>query len=299
MRLVHRFASVWKELFSQADCDLLGWFRTLFCSAIAIEIFLDRDFFWEKQGSEFCARLEVFEYLHLPVVNASAYKVLTLTLVATLILSALGVLGRLPLIISLLLFGYVVGTVVGCDRGVENVYTAWNHAIVWQNLLILTVAPGVTHWNLLSWFGRSMKPSVEPRWPVELLKFNLVFAYFAGGLAKLRSGLGWMNGYTLQYHLFDRHLSLDLPLASQFASSWWFCFFASVVMVALELTCLIIFFVPRLTALYVGTFFVLQIFWIFFMKLQWMKYFGWSYLIYALELALFVRATWNEKFSSR
>ncbi|MBK7891466.1 MAG: hypothetical protein IPJ84_11640 [Bdellovibrionales bacterium] len=155
----------------------------------------------------------------------------------------------------------------------------------------------MNRWNLFSWIGRPIALICGPRWPVELLKFNLVFAYFAGGVAKVRGGLEWMNGYTLQYHLLDRHLSLDLPLAFSFASSWWLCFFASVAMVILELTCLIVFFVPRLTAFYVGTFFALQIFWMFFMKLHWMKYFGWSYLIYALELGLFAIAFWRRRAS--
>lgn len=297
MKLAFRLRKVWDELFRPAENELLGWFRALFCLAIACEVSLDREFFLEKQASGFCAQLEVFEFLHLPTVSAGVYEVLVLVLVVALLLSAFGVLGRLPLLLSLALFGYIVGTVVGCDRGVENTYTAWNHAIVWQNLLILTVAPGVNRWNLFSWFGRPIGSMHMPRWPVELLKFNLVFAYFAGGIAKVRGGLEWMNGYTLQYHLLDRHLSLDLPLALGFASSWWLCFFASVTMVALELTCLIVFLVPRLTVFYVGTFFALQIFWMFFMKLHWMKYFGWSYLIYALELGVFAAAIWSQQVS--
>lgn len=289
---------LWHKLFEPAQSNILGWFRLLFCSAIAVEIYGDRFFFQRKQASAFCGRLALFEDFRLPVVSAGEFELFIWLLIGALGLAALGIGRRIPLIVAVVLFGYVLGTVVGCDRGEEKAYTASNHIIVWQNLLILAVAPGVNSWGVNSWIRNERRGSeIPPKWPVELLKFNLVFAYFAGGVAKVRGGLDWMNGYTLQYHLLDRHLSLDIPMAYAFASSWWLCVISSVVMVVLELSCLIVFFVPRLTIFYVGTFFGLQIFWMFLMKLHWMKYFGWAYLIYALELLLFLVTWWTRRSS--
>lgn len=232
---------LWNSLFEPARGNILGWYRFLFCSAIAIEVYVDRFFFQRKQASAFCGKLPLFEDFQIPVVGVSDFEILIWLLIVALVFAALGVGRRIPLVAAVVLFGYVVGVVVGCDRGVERAYTASNHAIVWQNLFILACAPGVNRWNLMNW-GKEMHFLPSPRWPVELLKFNLMFAYFAGGVVKVRGGLDWMNGYTLQYHLLDRHLSLDIPMAYSFASSWWLCFVSSVIMVALELTCLVVFF---------------------------------------------------------
>ncbi|MBK7891467.1 MAG: hypothetical protein IPJ84_11645 [Bdellovibrionales bacterium] len=123
MMLVLRLRKVWDELFRPVESELLGWFRAIFCSAVACEVFLDREFFGEKQASGFCAKLEMFEFFHLPAVSAGVYQMLALSLVAALLLSALGILGRLPLFVSVVLFGYVVGIAVGCDRGAgEHLY---------------------------------------------------------------------------------------------------------------------------------------------------------------------------------
>ncbi len=294
-QIVQKAKTVWAGLFENGRNNILGWFRFLYCLAIAAEVWFDRGYLQLKHQSPFCSQLEVFQILALPEVGAVHFEILIWTLVAALICASLGFGRRLPLLVSVLLFGYVLGSVVGCDRGVNGAYTASNHIIVWQNLLILLVAPGINSWK--PWFRLQQTFESYPvRWPVELLKFNLVFAYFAGGVSKVRGGLEWMNGYSLQYHLLDRHLSLDIPLALSFASSWWLCFVSSVFIVLLELTCLIVFFMPRLTGFYVGTFFGLQIFWMFLMKLHWMKYFGWSYLIYALELAVFVFVIGKRRF---
>lgn len=121
---------------------------------------------------------------------------------------------------------------------------------------------------------------LKPSQTIFLLKFILLFSYFAGGVAKIRHGLEWINGWTLQYYFLQRHIDLDIPYG------WWLfsdlarAKFLSVMIVTVELLTPLAFFNKRLEWMFVAFYFSFQLACYWLMKLKFMNYYGWSYMIY-------------------
>jgi hypothetical protein len=81
---------------------------------------------------------------------------------------------------------------------------------------------------------REERDNLSPyaRWPFELLFIELALFYFHAGYSKLSTGgLGWADGYTLQYHLVHRQQPLGLWLAPHL----WLCRLLSILVLAFEL----------------------------------------------------------------
>lgn len=150
-----------------------------------------------------------------------------------------------------------------CQSGPENIYTAWNHAVVFWVLLAL-----------------GFKNYLGTEKTITLIKFLLLFSYFAGGIAKIRHGFEWMNGWTLQYYFLQRHIDLDAPLAWSMVSNINVAKALSWLVVLPELLVPLAFFNKRLEWLFVFSFFIFQIICWYVLKLKWMHYYGWTYLIY-------------------
>ena len=75
--------------------------------------------------------------------------------------------------------------------------------------------------------------STAARWPLELCFVALATFYFQAGFAKLSTGgLGWADGYTLQYYLIDR----GVPAGMWLATSVPLCRALSVLVLVFELT---------------------------------------------------------------
>lgn len=271
---------------------IIHWYRLLFCFSIAFHIFLDRSFFLDLSRNERCYPIEVFQWLHIPLLKSSIYGLAVDTLILSLLIAGIGLLGRLSIFVSLLLFFLVLGQSIGCDRGQFGFYTSWQHCIVIFNLMVLCFCS--TH-SMIS-RGESSKNNKNKLeiWTVELLKFNLVYSYFAGGIVKIRSGFEWMNGYTLQGHIFHSHLESDLPLAYSLAQNLTLMKIISIATVVVELLYPIVLITrPQVGWFFASiTLFMQMIFWLL-IDLQWMKYFGWSYLVYFLEILFLVE--WKKK----
>jgi hypothetical protein len=237
--------------------------------------------------SSHCYPIELFQFLNISFSSSQTYALAIGALIASLILAGLGVLGRFSIFISLLLFLLVIGESIGCARGEDGFYTSWQHCVVVFNLLVLVVAPATE--SVFSFYRNSKESPKLESWPIELLKFNLVYTYFAGGIVKIKNGLEWMNGYTLQGHLFYYHLEGDLPLAYSLAQNLELMKFISIATVVMELLFPIVLISRRPVgwAFAIITFVMQVIFW-YLIDLQWMRYFGWSYLIYLLEILFFL-----------
>jgi hypothetical protein len=78
-----------------------------------------------------------------------------------------------------------------------------------------------------------VRASMHARWPFELLFIELAAYYFLAGFAKVaNAGLGWADGYTLQFYLLEKATPAGLWLAE------WptLCAGLSVMVLAFELS---------------------------------------------------------------
>lgn len=268
-------------------------FRFLYCLFIACELYLSKSYFSSVVSDALkCGRLEVL-YLF-PILS---HETLTFVipylinvLILFLILSSLGILYRLSLFVCLVLSIYLFANFISCSAGPNLVYIPWNHSIVIFNIFILLISPRTSSLSLRSFleFDRTKIKEKVDAWPVYLIKFNLIFSYFASVFIKLGNGFEWMNGHTMQYYFFNRFLTTGSQLALNLGSSIELMKFISVVTIGLELTIPIVFFIPRLAGPYILLTLVLQLSCYLILDLRWMSFYGWSYLIY-LKLLIRVR----------
>lgn len=150
-----------------------------------------------------------------------------------------------------------------CQAGSEKVYRAWNHALPF--------------WSMLTLGFQNLWDSKKT---IFLIKFLLLFSYFAGGLAKVRHGFTWANGRTLQYYFLQRHADLDTPLAIPIIINIKLAITLSWALLIGELLILLAFFNKKIEYFFVISFFIFQIICWQVIKLKWMPYYGWNYLIY-------------------
>ena len=174
-------------------------------------------------------------------------------------------------LLSALLFFILINQFLYTQAGPEKAYRAWNHAIVFWTFIILGF----------------QKTLGAPR-TVFLLKFFLIFSYFAGRVAKIRHGFDWTNGWTLQYYFLQRHIDLNTP------EGWWLVSdltraqLLSWLILLVELATPLVFINKRIEYCFVGFYFIFQILCWWLMKLKFMNYYGWSYLIYASILLVYL-----------
>lgn len=123
-------------------------------------------------------------------------------------------------------------------------------------LLFLAFSPSGARLSLDAWlrkrFGKPGALTAGPElttalWPLKLMQVLLSLGYFSAGVCKLVfGGLAWMNGYTLQQHMFADAVRSDLALGMWMARQHTFCIFLSVGIIAVELFFFLTLFVPRL-----------------------------------------------------
>ena len=126
-------------------------------------------------------------------------------------------------------------------------------------LLFLAFSPSGARWSVDAWlkrrFGKAASPAhpaelTTALWPLKLTQALLAFAYFSAGACKLIfGGLAWMNGYTLQQHMFADAVRGMYPLGLWMARQHTLCILLSVVILATELFFFLTLFVPRLVPL--------------------------------------------------
>lgn len=127
-----------------------------------------------------------------------------------------------------------------------------------------------------------------PSRTIFLIKFLLLFSYFAAGVAKIRHGFDWMNGWTLQHYFLSRHMDLNIP------EGWWLvenltrAKILSWLLVVVELATPLAFFNRKLEWAFVIFYFSFQIACYHLMKLKFMNYYGWSYIIYLSIILIFL-----------
>jgi hypothetical protein len=78
----------------------------------------------------------------------------------------------------------------------------------------------------------ALATSTDAGWPLELLLVELAAFYFQAGYAKVAAaGLGWADGYTLQYYLLGK----GMPAGEWLAEHLWLCRALSAAVLVFEL----------------------------------------------------------------
>lgn len=83
-------------------------------------------------------------------------------------------------------------------------------------------------------------------WPLKLAHVLLAMTYFSTGITKLLSGgLAWMNGYTLQNHIFSDAINRDLPVGIWLAQQHTLCILLAIATILFEVFYLVSILLPR------------------------------------------------------
>ncbi len=101
--------------------------------------------------------------------------------------------------------------------------------------------------------GEASRPSAGPprsetaMWPLKLVHVLLALTYFSTGITKLLSGgVAWMNGYTLQNHIFNDAVNRDIPLGIWLAQQHTLCILLAVGTILFEMLFFVSLFLPRI-----------------------------------------------------
>ncbi len=282
-----------KLLFAKTSPKILSIYRVLYPLFIIIELLNDQYVIYVRSNSSFCASpLPIFSILNIPVLDSYYIKIVFWSLLTSLFLLSFGLFTKGMALTSMFLFFWIIGSTLSCTLGEGAAYINWQHVIVIFNLLILAVSTSGTLYSLENIIFKSRRVSNESSlyWPIFLLKFNLIYSYFAGGISKIQHGLDWMNGYTLQGHLLYTHLHIGTPDVLPFLSNLWLLIGVSVIVCTAEVLAPIALFSRTYSIVFIIGSLIFQVLFFFLIDLRWMHYFGWSYLIYFIEWALFYQS---------
>ncbi len=83
-------------------------------------------------------------------------------------------------------------------------------------------------------------------WPLKLAHVLLALTYFSTGITKLLAGgLAWMNGYTLQNHIFHDAVRRDIPLGLWLAQQHTLCILLGIATILFEVFFFVSILMPR------------------------------------------------------
>jgi len=191
----------------------LALFKTLFCSALAINITYSMtrhaDFTLVRENLSHTLFLGM-RWLPIPHLDHTSQILVGLLFILCLVLAVLGKYTRLVLVGASVTYFFYYGSV----KDIGDVFAKTN--IFPFVLATLCVAPDIEHANIAALravrFRRSDAPALTFRWPLTLIKGFIVITLFASAKAKLsESGLSWMEGSTFKNVLIWHHLWHDLP----------------------------------------------------------------------------------------
>lgn len=279
-------------LFKKRESWILPIFRIIYPLCIAITLIRERDTILQRSESVLCHPIELLSWLHLSLPNKEALNFLFICLIMSLFALSVGFFSRLFGAVSFFLFFYVYGSTISCAVGKNPDYIPWNHAIVVFNLFLLFISDSGRKYSLDALVFKK-KSSFDLNWPIFLLKFNLIYAYFASAFAKLSGEFLWVNGYSLQAQMIYRHLNLDTPEILFLINSNKIAYFVSIVVITSELLSPLALINKYAAVIFVSGSLIFQIFFAWSIELRWMSYFGWAYLIYFFEVVAYLK---REKF---
>jgi vitamin K-dependent gamma-carboxylase-like protein len=205
----------WRErLFAPVDIAPLVWFRIAFGLIMAVEVWRYFDHGWI--GRYFIQPTFMFKYYGFGWIqpwpgNGMMLHFLVLGILAGCI--ALGLFYRLASALFFLGFAYVF--LLDEARFLNHFYLVCLYAF------LLAVVPAHRAFSLDAWLRPNLRRTTVPAWVLWLLRSQICFVYFFGGVAKL--GSDWLHGEPLRLWLGRRALSSPV-LGHWLGQAWtpWF-----------------------------------------------------------------------------
>lgn len=197
--------------------------------------------------------IPTLEWTHVFIRTTEAFFLLKVTTAFLLLLAGLGIWTRFCLWVSTAFLFFLVSNAYSFLYDPVTGYMPNEFNLPWIVLLILALAPGVSHLKLRSISKLSIGVlDSAPRWPITLIVWTLGTTYLAAFFSKVRWG-GWsfgdgeiLQGYLLEFGLF-RGNELALWLSSQASLV---AFLASMTLF-FELTAIVGFSLARLRLFYI------------------------------------------------
>jgi hypothetical protein len=284
-RLLAVLKDSYQRFVSQTEsAAIFGIYRILFSFYVAFVVIDSRPHILRTLKKGICQNVDLLTVL--PTIHLSEIQMglLISCLVSALVAAGVGIFTRFSLVVALLLFVLVQGYAIGCTMGGHS-YRPWEGSIVVWNLIVLIAAPQVEFlgfaWAVRGWrSGNFRLNEVTACWPRKLLEFLLFYAYFASSIAKLRLGLDWMNGYTLQYLLLARYFEKAAEPSLWLANNFNLLVPLSIATVAIEFSVLLLLFYPKLKVFYIVAFSLFNLSCWYVMNLDFFKLFIAGYAIY-------------------
>ncbi len=180
---------------------------------------------------------------------------------------AAGILGLFGLLTNFSLIIFAIGNIF--IQAYLYSFRDFHHseALVMISLLVIALSPSGSVLSIDD-LRRRIKSNIEreefksfdlkeenspfARWPLLLIQWIFAIIYLDSGLSKLfKSGLDWMNGYTLQYYLWQDGLIWDRSFGIWFAKQHTLAILSSWAAILFEITFFLVLIFPKLVWLYI------------------------------------------------
>ena len=193
--------------------------------------------------------------------STGLYFFLALTLALCLLAAGFGMRARTALALALPLLIFLLGSHMALDANTALTGVGRSKSSSLYILFLLFLTPDITRKG----GGTSSHEETTAAWPLLLIKITVCSVFFSAGIAKLRSGIAWADGYTLQAYLLETNGYSSIT--QFFIDRLWLCRLLSSLVLAFELLCPLVLFFPRWEWLFVvmaiffhlGTTYLLQL----------------------------------------
>lgn len=211
--------------------------------------------------------LPILKIILLPFgLNHPPPVVLLLVILALTIIT--GTFGLIGLSTNLNLIIFAIGNIL-IQAYIYSFGALYSHsqALVMISLVILALSPAGQVLSLddlrrrirqncqrksVDTFDIQQEKSHLARWPLLLIQWMFAIIYLDSAMSKLlKGGLDWMNGYTLQYYLWQDGLVWDRPLGIWLARQHTLAMLSSWVAILFEATFFFVLVFPRLIWFYI------------------------------------------------
>jgi hypothetical protein len=228
----------------------LHLFRFIYC-ALLVWIHIDRQNFYLRSMIETTRfhPIPLFAWMGIGRFSLETFDWIYLALIFFLLLAALGLLTRISLLCSTILFFLIHGQLLSLTKLPDSPYVYHSENLVVFTLLILAFDSNIGQNSLFTkWWSliRRDKNQVISSHSLNLIIIAMGFVYFGASYVRLViNGLSWMDGFSLKSYFMMSYFSDGIELAYTLAQHHYVCMVLSVAVTVFELGFLLVFFFKR------------------------------------------------------
>ena len=195
-----------KAIFAPYPRVVLTLFRTIYCLVIAAQLLISSEF-----------NRSVFKELYIAEFVGFLFTPVLILLVVSLIAVALGVMPRLFLWASLILYFLY-------HFPASYAYTPHYNIAPLYVLAVLALSSKESSDSLLKIFRENTWREPISGWSIQTIKLVIGLVYFAAFMAKLMNGgWGWFDGTVMQSNFLERYLVMNSEVPYILAHQEWLC----------------------------------------------------------------------------